>query len=165
MTLPPTQASKAGYIEVRFLPEWTYISCLQTFVLNFFAVSHVDPIVAQRVSMIAGELLENAVKYSNGGESMARITIENEGRTIQVQVSNTADPEHIEILHQEFATMKDLSPQEGYLQKLKEASSRSDGQSQVGLARVRHEGQTELVLLVEDSRVSVTAIHKLISQD
>jgi hypothetical protein len=153
--------SKPGYIEVKFKPEWIYISCIQTFVMAFFAVSCVDPLVAQRIALIISELLENAIKYSSGRQAMTRIAVEDNGNQVKAQVTNTAGEENIAELKKTFEDISKHPPQEAYLKRLERAATRTDEKSQVGLARVRFEGRADLRLNVEGSNVSVTALYKL----
>ncbi len=154
--------SKPGYIEVKFKPEWIYVSCIQTFVMAFFAVSCVDPLVAQRIALIISELLENAIKYSSGRQAMTRIAVEDDGKQVMAKVSNTANEENIAELKKTFEEISKGSPQEAYLKRLERAATRTDGKNQVGLARVRFEGRADLQLDIKGSEVSITALYKLV---
>ncbi|UCF81594.1 MAG: hypothetical protein JSV08_04065 [Acidobacteriota bacterium] len=153
--------SKPGYIEVKFQPEWIYISCIQTFVMAFFAVSCVEPLAAQRIALIITELLENAIKYSSGRQALTRIAVEDSGNQVKAQVSNTASEENITELKRTIEDINKYSPQEAYLKRLEKAATRTDEKSQVGLARVRFEGRADLQLNIEGSEVSMTALYKL----
>ena len=52
----------ADYVEMRFGPRWTYISCVRKFVASFFMIGLSDKERAEQISMAASELLENAVR-------------------------------------------------------------------------------------------------------
>src|SRR6185295_5252359 len=61
MTMQITPVS-ADYVEMRFGPRWTYISCVRKFVASFFMIGLADKERAELISMAASALLENAVK-------------------------------------------------------------------------------------------------------
>ena len=63
------------YVEMRFGPRWTYISCVRKFVASFFMIGLSDKERAEQVSLAASELLENAVKYASEEEGYPKISI------------------------------------------------------------------------------------------
>src|SRR5438128_10195475 len=93
----------ADYVEMRFGPRWTYISCVRKFVAGFFMIGLADKERAEQISMAASELLENAVKYASEEESYLRIAIQKSSNAVDVWVKNAAAPHQINTLRREFA--------------------------------------------------------------
>ena len=149
-----------GYVEVQFPPQWTYINCIQTFVLTFFSLNLVTSDAAQRVCTIVTELLENAVKYSSRDRENISIMVRKTKDRLSTVVSNVADEEHVATLHRLFDEINQLQPLEAYQRRLHIAATRRDGKNQVGLARVRYEGNAEMRLSTEENLVTIAAVYK-----
>ncbi len=108
--------------------------------------------------MSASELLENAVKYSANSETYMYVTVNHESSKVSVKVSNNASPEAIHSLKNVFDRINKGEPLEAYVSQMKEAATRSDGKSQLGLVRIRYEAGAELSLEIQDNkRISITA--------
>ena len=150
----------ADYVEMRFGPRWTYISCVRKFVASFFMIGLSDKERAEQISMAASELLENAVKYASEEEGYLKIAIAKGTNEVDVCVKNKAEPHHINTLRREFALIHAGEPEKVYLIKMEEAAS-TEGQSRLGLARILYEGGATLRLDVTDSEVSIHAIFPL----
>jgi hypothetical protein len=148
------------YVELRFGPRWTYISSVRKFVANFFMIGLADKERAECISMAASELLENAVKYASEDEGYLKITIAKGEREVDVCVKNKAEPHHINTLRRELALIHAGHPEQVYLKKMEEAAM-TEGQSRLGLARIRYEARAQLRLEVNDSEVSIHAIFDL----
>src|SRR5262245_24851036 len=148
------------YVELRFGPRWTYISSVRKFVANFFMIGLSDKERAERISMAASELLENAVKYASEDEGYLKITIAKGDREVDVCVKNKAEPHHINTLRRELALIHAGQPEQVYLKKMEEAAM-TEGQSRLGLARIRYEAGAQLRLDVNDGEVSIHAIFDL----
>lgn len=150
----------ADYVEMRFGPRWTYISCVRKFVASFFMIGLSDKERAEQISMAASELLENAVKYASEEEGYLKIAIAKGMNEVDVCVKNKAEPHHINTLRREFALIHAGEPEKVYLKKMEEAAS-TEGQSRLGLARILYEGGATLRLDVNDAEVSIHAIFPL----
>ena len=148
------------YVELRFGPRWTYISSVRKFVANFFMIGLADKERAECISMAASELLENAVKYASEDEGYLKITIAKGEHEVDVCVKNKAEPHHINTLRRELALIHAGQPEQVYLRKMEEAAM-TEGQSRLGLARIRYEARAQLRLEVNDSEVSIHAIFDL----
>ena len=148
------------YVELRFGPRWTYISSVRKFVANFFMIGLADKERAECISMAASELLENAVKYASEDEGYLKITIAKGEHEVDVCVKNKAEPHHINTLRRELALIHAGHPEQVYLKKMEEAAM-TEGQSRLGLARIRYEARAQLRLEVTDGEVSIHAIFKL----
>jgi hypothetical protein len=145
-----------GYIELSFGPRWKYIAVVRGFVQNFLAVSIASSDLADKVAMAASELLENAVKYANGVETTVRLGVEAHTKLIEISVSNLASPEAIAGLQGLWDKVHQGEPLEAYLNLMREAATRSDGKSQLGLARIRYETKADMKLEIADGRVTIS---------
>ena len=145
------------YIELKFSPHWNYISAARGFLQNFLAISTSDQAKADRIAMSASELLENAVKYSVDCETHMYVGVDHSSDTVTVRVTNKSTPEAIESLKENFEKINKGEPLEAYVSQMKEAATRSDGKSQLGLVRIRYEAGANLSLDInENHEVSIT---------
>jgi len=150
----------SDYVEMRFGPRWTYISCVRKFVASFFMIGLADKERAEQISMAASELLENAVKYASEEEGYLKISIEKQNNEVDVCVKNKAESQQINTLRREFALIHAGQPESVYLKKMEEAAM-TEGQSRLGLIRILFEAGAKLRLDVNDGEVSIHAIFPL----
>lgn len=148
------------YVEMRFGPRWTYISCVRKFVASFFMIGLSDKERAEQVSLAASELLENAVKYASEEEGYLKISISKGRNEVDVCVKNRAEDHHIVSLRRQFALIHAGPPEQVYLRKMQEAAM-TEGQSQLGLIRILYEAGAKLRLDINESEVSIHAIFAL----
>jgi hypothetical protein len=149
------KSSREGYIELRFGPRWKYIACARSFIQNFLAISIADQTRADKIAMAASELLENAVKYASGEDTHILVNVYPETEKIRVQVINKATDECIATLKQIFGKIVNENSLDAYVIQMKEAALRSDGKSQLGLARIRYETGGDLRMEIKDNVVRV----------
>src|ERR1700682_2717625 len=102
----------ADYVEMRFGPRWTYISCVRKFVASFFMIGLSDKERAEQISMAASELLENAVKYASEEEGYLKISIAKNTNEVAVCVKNRAEPHAINTLRRELALIQSGQPEQ-----------------------------------------------------
>lgn len=155
-----SQPLSSDYVEMRFGPRWTYISCVRKFVASFFMIGLSDKDRAEQVSMAASELLENAVKYASEEEGYLKISIAKVRNEVDVCVKNRAEQHHINTLRREFALIHAGPPEQVYLKKMQEAAM-TEGQSRLGLIRILFETGATLRLDINDGEVSIHAIFPL----
>lgn len=144
-----------GYIELRFGPRWKYIACARSFIQNFLAISIIDQAKADKIAMAASELLENAVKYASGEDTHISVNVAPKTEKISVRVTNQANPASVETLKQIYAKINKGNALDAYVSQMKEAALRSDGKSQLGLARIRYETGGELSMKIEGNTVNI----------
>ena len=150
-------ASSTEYIELKFSPQWNYISAARGFLQNFLAISIANQTKADHIAMCASELLENAVKYSVNSETGMSVNVDHEADEVSITVTNDSTPEHIESLKSVYEKVTRGEPLEAYVSQMKDAATRSDGKSQLGLVRIRYEAGASLSLNIEnDTHVSIT---------
>ncbi len=155
-----TSTSDRPLVLVRFRPVWTYIDGVREFCRFFCDTTFDASDLAERASVVVQETLENAVKYSTGGDDAElELRIESHGENIEFSVSSVPDPRHLRTLRAELSSMAEQSPEEAYVAAILRAASAEPGAaSRLGLARIRHEGRAELSLQEESGgRIRVTA--------
>ncbi len=145
--------------------DWERVELVREAVGRCIAAAYGDDELRDAISMVAAELLENAVKYGSSG---ARISfrLEDAGE-LSVVVTNLVDigssdadklKERIDWLH----TFAD--PAQAYLQTMAEVFNSGkvdDSTSGLGLLRIAHEGGCAIEYDVSDpTRVTVRARHR-----
>ena len=159
MTMTTTVTN--DYVEMRFGPRWTYISCVRKFVASFFMIGLADKERAEQISMAASELLENAVKYASEDDSYLKISIAKHLNEVDVCVKNKAEPHTVNTLRKELALIQAGDPEQVYLRKMQDAAM-TEGQSRLGLIRILYEAGARLRLETkEDGEVAIHAIFPL----
>lgn len=154
---------KSPLIFMRFRPVWTYVDGIREFCRFFCETTFGETGVAERASVVVQETLENAVKYSGGGDdSELELTIESRGTEIEFSVSSLPDPVHLGTLRDELSSIASQTPEEAYVAAFLRAASEPGAASRLGLARIRHEGKAELSLREEQNgRIRITATSTL----
>ncbi|MDD9947290.1 MAG: ATP-binding protein [Myxococcales bacterium] len=146
-------------VYIRLRPVWTYIDGIRDFTGFFCDHTFSEPKLAQRARVVMQETLENAIKYSlRGPESELEVAIHSTGDSLQISVSSTPDPQHLERLRSELTTMADKEPKQAYLDAFARAATSPEASAQLGLARICFEGEAELRLEEqENGRIRLTA--------
>jgi len=151
-------------IVVPIRPEWRNVDLLRTSILSCLAAIFQNHDFCQSVGMIAGELLENAIKYgdwSRPDRNAFKLKVHGDERCVKIEVSNPVnreDPNAKEIV----STVRWLSefddPRSAYLARLEEvAARRANGLSRLGLARIAYEGNCRLESRLDNDVLFVTA--------
>lgn len=119
----------------------------------------VDPDATSRVALTVHELLENIVKYSTDGNGKLEVGIEDDGggQVLQISASNRTTPERVNELRRRISDLAELTdPMETYVRMMRESVARGDG-SELGLARIRVEGEMALGFSADGDRITITA--------
>jgi hypothetical protein len=146
------------YVELHFEPNWDYLSTVRTFIISFIAISISDKKKADEVAMSVNELLENAIKYSCREGIGIDIRINKpEKPDISVSVSNFATQEAADALIERISRIYEMPPMEAYLAFMKESISSTDGESRIGLARIRYEAGAMIRAEYNNGKVTVYA--------
>ncbi len=147
-----------GFVNITFGPCWNYVAVIRSFLQNFVAVSVPDHQLADKISLAVSELLENAVKYTSKNEIDVNLRIITENKQIEVTVSNGLTEEQRKTLEKEIKEINTGTPLEAYLNKMRQATTRTDGKSGLGLARIRHDANAELSMEMKDTLVIMKAL-------
>jgi len=154
------ETAPGDYVELRFGPRWTYISCVRKFVAGFFMIGLADKERAEQISLAVSELLENAVKYASEEETSLRISIARSAGEVDVCVANAVDPHQLSVFRREFALATAGDSEGTYLRRMEEAA-KTEGLSRLGLVRIRYETGARLHLETTTDRS--VAIHAIFS--
>jgi hypothetical protein len=140
-----TQETPVLRLNLSIPPDWRHVRQLRDYingVMQSFGKTH-D--FADRCAMCASELLENAVKYSYPeSEIVARVDVEFAESMMHAVVENHAPPERLDDLEQVIEKVNRGGPFDSYVLLLTEAAYKEASTSQVGLGRVRAEGNAWL---------------------
>lgn len=138
---------------------WRLTADIRKLVASYCAHRLPDPTFTERVSMVCHELLENGVKYAATPDHQVALALELTSGQLVVTVANTSSAEHVARLQREMALVFDGDALEVYLRKMQE--NLDSDVSQLGLARIRYEGEAELDANVQDLDVQVQARFQL----
>jgi hypothetical protein len=75
-------------IELRLAPEWSLIEPVREAVRAGVGIVHADAQLQDAISMTAAELMENAIKYGSAAGNRVRLSIDEAGGVITVEMEN-----------------------------------------------------------------------------
>jgi hypothetical protein len=152
-----------NYLKLIFSPDWELIEGIREFIEDFTLTSLKKAGLAKASALTASELLDNAVKFSSGNRVSLEVVLSPEQgkkEEVTITVENYADERNIQRLKSALHEIKQTSPREAYLKKLKLAMDRGMGNkvSELGLARIQYEACALCSLDVRDENfVSLSA--------
>ena len=145
-------------VRIRCETGWSVLEEVHRF-LAVYAQGCFTLTAAERITVAAHELLENAVNYGSISAGIVFELRRRRGR-FAVSVSNAAVDARITMLQQRVAELQDVDPSEAYLEELRRASSSEVYKPMLGLIRVRNEAAMALEVKVDDRNVEVIASGK-----
>lgn len=153
------QTSLSSYdAEISFSPKrWSYVNSTRLMVSSFCNMQLEDEAMADKITVTAQELLENAAKYTADPDENVSVRFAVlDGNRVMLEVSNPATPEGIQNLKAQHAQISEGDPLMAYLQRMQRIATNPDTpDSQLGLARIRYETGSELQLRVEGRVVTM----------
>jgi hypothetical protein len=144
----------AGYLDITFGPKWDYIALTRPYVENFLLINMTDKDNIHKVGTAASELLENATKFS--GDDGIRMIVRKSKATKEVQLSvfNYLDKKTAQTLKERIDEMNHRESLDYYIDRMKLSVKDKTKSSQLGLARIYHEGQAKIsTVYYEDSGI------------
>jgi hypothetical protein len=155
MGSPQKQFTFAIDLPVR--SEWTNVDVVRNAILNCFRTVFRDVDGCQRIAMVAGELMENAIKYGHWvmtEDRPLRLRLGGTGERVEVSVESPVDPGSPRVKDL-FATLDWLggfpSAADAFRARMLDIASAPAGSagSKLGLARIAYEGNCQLAAEIE----------------
>ena len=146
-------------LTLALLPDWRHIRPMRDYVGGLVLSFSSSRDFADRCAMCASELLENAVKYSiEATEIRLVLDLDFDQQRVRICVENSAQEERIVELAKVLDQVNAGNPFDSYILMLSQAANREGVVSQVGLGRVRAEGNACLQFdRLVDNTVRMTA--------
>jgi len=146
--------SKAtGLIRVELNSGSEMLTCTHTF-FSAYCDGNFRPIVAERLTVAAFELLENGLSYGGIREKVV-IELLQVDCGLGIRVTNEAIPARLAKLLEQLERVG-ANPETVFLEELKRSMSGTN-RAMLGLARLAHEARLELFAQVRDRHVEVVA--------
>ncbi len=160
-----TLAESDGQIlQICSSPDWSYIDSARLLVMRLCDVDAKDEQACHDVALAATELIENAVKYSDGRDPLY-VDVRRDEERIQISVSNKAGDSQIAILVREVAKAMQGDPFENYSQRIEALMLDDDCErAMLGLLRIRYECGVDLETQITGNRVAVLATYHLATE-
>ncbi len=145
-------------IRVPIGQDWRNVELLRTSILSCLAAVFRDTDFCQSVGMIAGELIENAIKYgkwSNSDPGSFNVNVQGNSERVAVEVCNPVPSvDNFRNVRQTLERLRSYpSPRDAYLERLREVASARGGESGLGLLRIAYEGSCDLEATCEEDRL------------
>ncbi len=165
--VPPGEETFSFSLDLPVRNEWRNVELLRTSVENCFQAVFADVDGKSAISMVTGELLENALKYGDWESQEARrafrLRVDGDRDQAVVMVQNPikpGDPGLDEVLATVAWIRTFKTPGDAYRARLLEiAQAEGDevGPSRLGLVRVAYEGNCTVHAEVEGTTLTITA--------
>lgn len=153
---------RQSFLNLTFSTDWFFVSAIRS-LLKEILNKHYKNIESVSVIIICiSELIENSIKYSDNGKAHVSIDFDFENGLVMCQLTNTANEENIKSLKDETKDLNINNIQEVYIKRVERAAESSDeDKSQLGLARVVFDGQTNLDIAFNDNQVIVRTVFSI----
>jgi len=159
-------ADRGFTIDLPISERWQVVDVLRTAVYQCLAVVFDADSFAEVVSMVVGELVENALKYGawNGDAepkgTEARLKISGRTTGVEIEVKNPLPAgANTGLLFSMLERIKQApSPQEAYVERLREVARDATASSGLGLMRIAYEAGCALSASVDGSTMCVRAL-------
>ncbi|MBI5497750.1 MAG: ATP-binding protein [Deltaproteobacteria bacterium] len=156
-------------LTLRVTPDWDVVRGFWPVSTGFFAGQGLQEETVYALSMIAQELLENAVKYGHYPDDAHGIAVSlrvlKSEATVEVKSPAGPDDAPLRRLDDTIQWIRGFqSPFEAYMERLKAVamSPPSGGASGLGLVRIAYEGQAVLDFYINPQyELAVSAVHRL----
>jgi anti-sigma regulatory factor (Ser/Thr protein kinase) len=156
-------------IELPLRQDWEAIGPLRQSVTACLKAVFRDHALCESLAMVAGELLENAVKYGArqpGSDRGFALSVVGGPSGVELEVSNPidqAEPGYERLLAEIARIARAPSPQEAYLEAMRRVAI-SGATGSLGLARIAHEGGCDVsASLGTDGLLRVRAITRRVT--
>lgn len=149
-------------LDLPLLKDWSQVEQLREATLVCLTTVSTDADFRDQVAMVVGELMENAVKYGDWSEdeAVARVRVRGSRTQVEITVSHpiAAEVDLAPLL--KLVRFIDESPnaEAAYISLMRDVATRAGGAGGLGLARIAYEGNCQLRVAREGTRLSIQAI-------
>jgi hypothetical protein len=148
-------------IDFPVLGQWENVDQVRLSLQSCIATLFQNVDLRHTLAMVAGELLENAVKYAHRSDDHTMFRLKIWGALTDVafvQVANPVDDESAKFVLEQVANIRTAqSVADAYFERMREIASRPSRMSRLGLLRIAYEGGCELSAQLEDGILTITA--------
>lgn len=158
-------ADRRFVIDLPIRERWQVVDVLRTAVYQCLAVVFDADAFAEVVSMVVGELVENALKHGAWNSdaeptgASARLRISSAAEGVRIEVSNPlppgADPKPILSMLDRIRAAP--TPQDAYVERLREVARDVTLRGGLGLMRIAFEANASLTAVVAERQITVRA--------
>jgi anti-sigma regulatory factor (Ser/Thr protein kinase) len=151
---------RSTYLMIRMRPPWVFIDEIRRFVQSFCAVACPGHDREEQVALAVHELMQNAIRASDGEDVDLALEVDPDGDRIHVRVTNSCSEAEYRDLCARIERMNgERDALAHYLRAMAEAPAQTRGG--LGLARVRFEAQLELEATRDGDYVTIHASGRL----
>jgi hypothetical protein len=151
---PPGARDSDLALFVKFPPKWAHIEPLRQYI-DLAARGRGYNGTADKLNIVAQELLENAVKYGDPGSEVELELRIDAAKGIEIRVTNKAHRSRVALLEKEFQRIQAEPAREAFTKALQRLQRLPDGATMLGLARIAMEASVNL--RVSGDQVIITA--------
>lgn len=147
-------------------PEWNIIKKIKEFINTEPEIVSRGEDFREATLLTAIELVENALKYSDGEPPQSvHFAFEINGGTVEIVVRNaTSDAANLSALSETLAKIQSANAFDLYVERLEQIRDNPDGHSRMGLVRIAYEGEYSLTLRqLSPNEVEIRATRELAS--
>ncbi len=147
-------------IETDFRVDPSVVSRMRRHVAGLYAELSGDEELAERTSMVVYEMVENVAKYAATEYGRLEVSLHTHGpeASVRVRTRNAASPERLAKLCRSLDAVRGHpDPTHLYDEIIARCSVVDDGESGLGIARVRAEGRMQLSYSLEGAYVTIDA--------
>ena len=153
--------SKDGFVKINIKSNWEYIPMTREFIANFLSVKVIDKNLISNATIVAEELLENAVRFSSFNGINFQINKNDNDSKIIIKItnySNTKNAEDLLLNIDEINNSKDKL--ELYVTKLKNFTKDREKNQGVGLSRISYENKASIYVNYKkiDNNLSIVEV-------
>lgn len=162
MSHAPAPSTPAA-IEIRLslAPEWSKADAVAVLAKSAAAAAFAQPDLSEDVGIVAGELMENAIKYGDWScPACVTFSFLSDSDKLEIEVSCPCDTEsnHYQRLSAALRALEKANARDSYLERLALLADNHDEHGGLGLLRLAHEANCRLsARLAADDRLHVQA--------
>jgi hypothetical protein len=148
------------YIELYMNQIWDHVTNIRIFIENYLKFYYDNENNIHDICFSTSELLENAVKFSNGGDIHLIIqSISN--KMIEINVENNASIKNIKILKKEIEVLEKLTSDQIYHYKLNTILEKKGEIGGMGLVMIKGKTGGKFFLAIKETNISLTYLFNL----